>query len=964
MGNPNEPYPFDIPQGVAAWRLNDFGTQSGMQLLFNFEDMKGVNVAAVHGEFKPFDALNLMIKGTDIRYEFVNRRTVTLTRAGPGMWAGKAPRQPATAESDRRSSSTLLPEVRVTGTGSFESLLAATGAPVLTISRTDIDAQGFVTAQGVIRTLPQVFGGGPTEDTNPSNSAEAKTNTSRGSGINLRGLGASSTLVLMNGLRLPGGGNQGTFVDISNLPLDAVERIDILPDNSSTFYGSDAVGGVVNFVMREGFAGRQTEAYFGSSTRDSLGERYVSQLVGMQAGRGHGLLALDFYSRGDLAASTRRQAKSDLTEYGGTDFDVSQSNPGNILVGNVNYAVPAAQDGTALEPTSFIRGTRNLQNLWEGADVLPSQERWSTFGTWRQELGSNITWFSDALYGQREARGHGSGFPLVFSIPTSNAFYVAPPGVTGPLVMTYNFIDDLGPMLSEARVRSTAVTTGLQFRLGARWDAQLTASYSGEKVDSVVENQVAAKPLADALASSDRNKAFNPFGDGSHTNVDTLRSLRGHSDLDYQSSLKTAGVNFKGPVVTLPGGDLRLSLGGEGREQAFKSEISTDTVLTPLPPPANKSRTVSAGFGELQVPVFGSPNRLPGLEALTLSVARRYEHYDDFGSNRADRLGLSWVPVKGVTVRGTYSDSFRPPGLLDLDESTNAYQFLTVRDPQSATGFSRVLLWVGKNRDLRAENARSWTAGFELSLPEHPDSMLALTYFHTNFDNRLNSPPSSSLLNALIDPTLQGLVERSPSADYRADVCTRSPQTPAPAADCLTRPIAAVVDARLRNNSITHTRGVDMFARHEMQTAVGTFSFSLNGTYILQFADAFSADSQLIDRVSTQNNPIDFKARGSARWQRGDFDVTSSVNYADGYRDTVSDPHRHVDSWTTLDMHASYALRAPKDSWLGDTTFSLGIDNLLDKDPPFLNNPIGTGYDQENGDLIGRIWSLSVRKKW
>src|SRR3569833_1553177 len=80
MGNPNERYAFDIPQGVAAWRLNDFGTQSGMQLLFNFEDMKGVNVAAVHGELKPFDALNAMIAGTDIRYEYVNRRTVTLTR--------------------------------------------------------------------------------------------------------------------------------------------------------------------------------------------------------------------------------------------------------------------------------------------------------------------------------------------------------------------------------------------------------------------------------------------------------------------------------------------------------------------------------------------------------------------------------------------------------------------------------------------------------------------------------------------------------------------------------------------------------------------------------------------------------------------------------------------------------------------------------------------------------------------
>src|SRR6185312_255829 len=97
---------------------------------------------------------------------------------------------------------------------------------------------------------------------------------------------------------------------------------------------------------------------------------------------------------------------------------------------------------------------------------------------------ANITWFSDLLVGQREARGHGSGLALPLAVPTSNAFYVAPPGVTGPLVVAYNFIDDLGPMLTEAEVRSTAATTGLQFQLGVAWDAQLTASYSSERVDS------------------------------------------------------------------------------------------------------------------------------------------------------------------------------------------------------------------------------------------------------------------------------------------------------------------------------------------------------------------------------------------------------------------------------------------------------------------------------------------------
>jgi outer membrane receptor protein involved in Fe transport len=100
------------------------------------------------------------------------------------------------------------------------------------------------------------------------------------------------------------------------------------------------------------------------------------------------------------------------------------------------------------------------------------------------------------------------------------------------------------------------------------------------------------------------------------------------------------------------------------------------------------------------------------------------------------------------------------------------------------------------------------------------------------------------------------------------------------------------------------------------------------------------------------------------RWQRSGFDISTSVNYANGYRDTVSVPQRHVDSWTTLDLHAAYALNAPKQAWLGDTTFAVGIENLFDEEPPFLNNSVGVGYDQENADLIGRMWSVTVRKRW
>jgi iron complex outermembrane receptor protein len=964
MGNPNERYVFDIPQGVAAWRLNDFGTQSGMQLLFNFEDMKGVSVTAVHGEYRPFDALNQMIAGTDIHYEFVNRRTVTLTRAAAAMRPSKALRDKAdaskVAKDDRRSSGAGLDEVTIRGTQ--PSSLSLLGSRVMSVSRAELDASGFVTTQGVIRTLPQVFGGGPSEDT--VFDTEARTNAGRGTGVNLRGLGAGSTLVLMNGRRLPGSGSEGQFVDVSNLPLAAIERIDILPDSSSTFFGSDAVGGVANFVMRDRFDGRQTEAYFGDTTRGGhVGERYVSQIVGGHTESGHGLFAFDFYSRDNLAAASRDMAKSDLREYGGSNFDTPQSAPGNITLGTTTWAVPRGQDGTNLKPGDFVKGSPNLQDRFLDSDILPVQRRLTSFGTWRQDLTDRLTLFGDLLLGQRDVQSNGTGVSGPIIVPVTNAFYAAPVALASriPLVMSYNFYDDLGPQLTDIRVMSGDFTGGLERRFDNDWKATATAVYATEHTRSVATNAVNAAALNAALASSDRSTAFNPFGDGSHTNPATLESMRGFVRAIYDSKITSASVLVSGPLLTLPGGKVELSFGGDTRKQRFESALQTDTTLMPTDSHTDRDRSIRSAFAELRVPIVGPSNRMPGVEALAISVAERYEHYSDFGSARTPRLGLSWAPHSGVTLLGSYSASFHPPGLLDLDESNNVWAIQTVRDAQGQP--ASVLLWAGKNRDLQQETAHSWTAGVEFEPVQHPELAIAFTYFDTDFTDRLSRPTLG--IDLLTNPTLSALVTRNPSAEYRAEVCSRSPRSGSAAGDCLATPIVAIADLRTRNDAIVETRGIDMLARYEKASSVGRFSFSLNGTYVLSFVEAKAANLPLIERVSTQSYPIDLKVRGSMRWQRAGFDVGTDVNFMNNYKDVASAPERGVPSWTTVDLHAAYTFGSASGGWLGDTTFALGADNLFDKDPPFLNNSaVGIGYDQENGDLTGRIVNFTVRKKW
>ena len=959
-GNADEAYRFDIEAGDAAFRLNDFATQSGFQVLFPFADMAGVTVTPVHGDMKPFDALKKMIAGTGIRYQYTKGKSVTVTltmaRSNRGEQGTASPRVRGVAharDKDRRTPDSGLQEVTIRSGNAIS--IAENGSRPISLGRADIDAPGFITVQDVVRTLPQVFGGGPTEDTYTVG-PEAPTNTSRGVGVNLRGLGAASTLVLMNGRRLAGTGTEGLFVDVSNLPLAAVERVDILPDTSSTFYGADAVGGVVNFVMRDQFEGWETEGFFGAATKGQLNENYASQLYGAQGDKAHGLLAIDFYSRDNLTAASRPQARSDLTQFGGSNFDSLQSSPGNILMGPNVYAIPRGQDGSALSAADFLPGTPNLQNKYEAADVLPSQQRWSVFGTGHYDQSDTLELFGDVLFTRRNMHGSGSGYGRPLIVPTSNAFF--PDGFSTPLTIQYSFLQDLGALENLARITTTNLSGGLDWKVGRDWTITATGSYASERVRAESQNQVNGTALARALADPDRTTAFNPFGDGSYTNPATLDAIRAYSSTYTRSDVLTAGLIATGPLLSLWGRDVALTFGIDGRRQEFHSTLLTDATTPTTDLRTNRRRDIHSLFAEVKVPLIGREHGMRGIESLDLSLAERFETYEDFGDTAAPRLGLAWVPVHGLTVRSTYSESFRPPGLLDLDESSNGYAYYSI--PNAQTGQTdMVLVWFGKNRDLRQENAHSWTTGIELESPERPGNAIAFTYFNTQFVDRVSRPVLSADL--LSNESLSALITRDPSDEFRADVCARSPNAGSAAGPCVGIPVAAVADLRLRNDAAVKTSGIDLLARYAVDSSLGRISLNLNGTYVLRFSDSLTSYMPLVNRVSTPSYPVNLRIRSSARWERGAFDVSAYANFLNDYTDKTSIPRREIDSWTTFDLHASYRL---KQGLFDGTTVSLGIDNVFDKPPPFVNNVVGIGYDQENGDLIGRVVSLTLRKKW
>ena len=952
---------FDIPAGRATETLVAYTTLTGFQALYGYDAVHEIQTNPVHGEMDPVAALQQMTKGTRLRFEFIDSDTVTVTAMPLERARAKSAAAYDTPEVlrptiDRRS---LFSEVEtvIVRSKPDRPTVSQVGSPLLVLTQADIEAVGFTTVQDVLRTLPQIFGGGPSEDTRQIG-FEARTNAASGAGINLRGLGAGSTLVLINGRRMASGGSEGIFTDISSLPLSLVERIEILPDSSSTVYGADAVGGVVNFVLLDTMQGAQTEASFGAATKGHFDNHQVSQLVGIHSRWFDGLLGLDFYARDHLPTADRAQAHSDLTSFGGNDFDVVQSNPATIIVGNRTFGVPRGQDGTNLTLANLIPNQPNRTNRYQDADLLPTQQRWSLYATGKKALSDSLQLFGDALFGERDVHNSTGGLRTSFIVPASNPF--SPLKGVAPVQVGYDFTDDLGTISNVATVRTLSLVGGGEMQLPGEWHLTATADFGSERLRTVSENSLDAGALARALADPNPATALNVFGDGSHTNPATIAGLRSNSLFIGDSRVLTGNLTANRELHGLWNGVGKLVAGLDYRDQTFTATTRTSNSLESTR--RDLGRRVGAGFAALSVPIVGKRGDQPGPNRLEMSLAARYEDYSDFGHIVIPRFGLTWVPADALTMRATWSSSFRPPNLLDLDESSNFVTLFPLANPAAPGGQSLVLVESGKNAQLREERARSWTVGLDLKMPFVPGLTTGFTYFKTDFTDRMNQPLATGAL--LTDPSFADLVTRAPTLAQRQAFCSNAPLINLTTDACLQFPVAALVDLRVRNSALMRTDGIDLLGEYVRYLGPSTLTFRLDGTYILSFAETSSRGQPLIEKVSTQNNPIDLRLRSAANWQYGGWRTSALLTYYDGYRDLASTPNRHVRSWTTLDLSLAYATGKDRSAAFSGLTFALSAENLFAQDPPFLNNQVGMGYDQENGELTGRIVSFSVRKNW
>jgi iron complex outermembrane receptor protein len=971
---------FYIEAGDAAQTLNEFSRQSSLQLLFDYNLVRGRKTRAVSGEYAPAAALRQMLEDTGLVFDYVNDRTLSVSPlnidTAPGSAVAAIPgdrnERPRSVEThsvrwDEGGSAALpvdpksaqLQEIVITGTHVRGE--QPVGDHLISFGRDSIESSGAATVQDFLRTVPQSFGGGPTEDTHYF-SAETQTNSGLGSGINLRGLGARATLVLINGKRLAPSGSEAAFADIESIPMAAVERIDILPDSAAALYGADAVGGVVNFVMRDNFTGAESLARGGSGTQNSQREYQLAQTVGSRWESGNAMLSVEYYRRDALPAALRRYGTSNLVPLGGSNFNTPLSNPGNIIVGNQTYAVPRDQNGSGLTASALTPGTQNLADVYADADLLPSQRRVSLYGSGTQSLTDSVTLFANAMVSQRDARERQGGFETQLTVPGSNPFYVNPTGGTDPVTVAYNFLHDIGPMYNDVLVSDLNLTLGLNIEVGTAWKLSLYGNYTQEKENQFNGGEVNQAALAAALADADPATAFNPFGDGSNTNAATLRTLAAGSRFYTDSRLRSADLIADGPIGHLRGGPIKLALGLDHRNQVFDT-ISPESPVSSVSRAA-LSRNVAAAFGEVTVPVFGPDNGHAGYRRLELSIAGRYEHYSHFGQAATPKFGLVWQPFDAFSARGTWGRSIRAPTLSDLDTSQNVVIGTALADKAAAAGFSSALIESGKNADLTVEHARSWTAGFDLDARRWASGLtFSATWFNIDFRDRIQAPQFG--LDILNDAAFSSLIIRNPTASQIAVACSQGRFLSGSGGPCQQAGAQAIVDLRIQNMQSVQTQGMDFNTSYTRAWAPGVLKVSLDGTWLRRFTQQEQPGAVLQELLNTQNNPINLKMRGTTSWQQRRWGATLAVNFQNHYTDTASEPTRPISSYVTFDSQVRYELAPFSDGYLANTRLELSAINVFNKSPPFLNNAVAhLGYDQENADPFGRLVSLQVRKTW
>jgi iron complex outermembrane receptor protein len=975
----------DIPRQQLGSALAALARQTGIQLVYTTDLVEGRSAEALSGSLTSEEALRQLLAATGLNFEFIDAETVTLSKAsgtsvppktsavlrdelfeargnerapteGPAPLGRSRLAQGASASSTgpepRADETEGLQEIVVTGT-SIRGAEQPVGSSLLSVNRESIAVVGARTTTEILATIPQMgfFNGLP---------RPAATNTSLSTPVDLRGLGTTATLVLIDGQRLVGDSPLTLYANPSSVPPAAIERIEIVPDGASAIYGSDAVGGVINIITRKNLNGAETTARYGSG-RGPYDALDFSQALGRVWDSGSAMLVAAYSKNDNLRQGDLDFFTNDLRAFGGTDLRPFNCPNPNIRIGNATSGtVYAAPNYTTTYPAAAIGDAARCDPASLG-DLYSAQESFSVVGNVHQEFSDTLRGYADVKFSRLEATTIYPPTSATITINSSNPFFRAPPGTTATSeTLLYNVQSLQGAPEFTAVGKSGNAIAGLDYDIG-KW--QLSGSVNYGWSDSNIPGSSSTTgynlaALTAAAAGTTTATALDPFGNGTNPAVaaaiaDWVGVITAEQELfDYQAKAD-------GPIFDLPGGAVRAAFGIDYLKMNYDATQANGPSGTAPQGVSSGTRSVKSVFGEVLIPIFGGDLTLPALQSLSLSAAVRADDYSDFGSTTNPKFGLSWVPIGGLTVRGNFGTSFHAPDMgsvYAVDTRAVWQPNQAVQPPGNPTG--NAILLAGGRTNLEPETADTYSVGLDWKPASIPGLALSTTYYDIDFEDQIVVPPAGPAL--FTNAAYADLWDVSPSPAQIADAIAGLRLDGFPAGFDPTS-VVLLYDRRRTNLSATHTNGIDLDFNYHWESGLAAWAATLAGNRVLTIEKQGSATAAFVeDRAVPQ-----WRVRAGLSVTRGPWSAGANVNYLDSFEFTYASGAggtavQDVDAFTTVDLHSSY--RVPIEAgFFSGVTFSLNVNNLLNEDPPL---QISAGGYTSLANPLGRMVWVGMQKNF
>jgi iron complex outermembrane recepter protein len=627
--------------------------------------------------------------------------------AGTGIAFAQDTTAPATTPAPAEQQATNLDRIEVTGSR-IRRVDAENASPVVTIDRAAIEKTGKLTIGDLVQELPNIAGAATNPQVNNGGGTGAST-------IDLRGLGSQRTLVLINGRRVVHQGGNDGGADVNAIPASAVERIEVLTVGASSVYGSDAVAGVVNFIMRKDFEGMQASIDYGISGRDD-GQRQGGSFTFGQVGDKGNIIAGVNYNKFDAISSADRDFSKDATYlYAGyvTVLGSSRNPRGFIALPDGNPTVtalgcnnvtriPGAAGTDPINDYRCYSGAADSYNYQAVNLIVTPQERTNAFFLGNYQMTDDVSAFIEYYHNKTSANFAIAALPFDArgdAVVISADSYYNPFGVDfgrdpGGTINGQDFRSrwtSVGQRRSLYSTTTDQLVTGVEGFLGDTWKWDFALNYGHISQYNQSYGYMDYAGLADALGPSFLDPATGVVTCGTPTapiagctplnvfNIEdpqTIATLQAFESRPiYTTTYVQRGfeANASGELFNMPAGAAQLAFGAAWRREYQRSEvdytavaradgtcsISQEACSTPL----SGGFTVGELYAELFLPLLKD---VPFAQALNVTFGTRYSNYSNFGNTTNSKLQVEWRPLEDLLFRGTVAEVFRAPSIGDL----------------------------------------------------------------------------------------------------------------------------------------------------------------------------------------------------------------------------------------------------------------------------------------------------------